>query len=226
MEIGEKLREARMAAGHTQEKVAETIGVSRQTISNWENNRSYPDIVSVLSLSDLYRVRLDTLLKEDKKMIAHLEESTNVVKSRRDMSRLILALTYLLIWAFSILSFWLGAREDAMGYSILVFYVILPLTTIIISVCIGRDESWASSKWILLLFFGFMYMMAGYATFSLANMISLSFETVRWPRLENMMGGILCSAFGMMIGALIRRLGDWRRKRQEIFLTEQSVEKG
>ena len=103
MEIGEKLREARVAAGQTQEKVAETIGVSRQTISNWENNRSYPDIISVLSLSDLYHVSLDTLLKEDQGMIAHLEESTNVVKSRRDMSRLILLATYLVIWAFSIL---------------------------------------------------------------------------------------------------------------------------
>ena len=60
MEIGEKLREARVAAGQTQEKVAETIGVSRQTISNWENNRSYPDIISELSLSDLYHVSLDT----------------------------------------------------------------------------------------------------------------------------------------------------------------------
>ena len=67
MEIGEKLREARVAAGQTQEKVAETIGVSRQTISNWENNRSYPDIISVLSLSDLYHVSLDTLLKEDQR---------------------------------------------------------------------------------------------------------------------------------------------------------------
>ena len=216
MEIGEKLREARVAAGQTQEKVAETIGVSRQTISNWENNRSYPDIISVLSLSDLYHVSLDTLLKEDQGMIAHLEESTNVVKSRRDMSRLILLATYLVIWAFSILSFWLGARQDAMGYSILVFYVILPMTTIILSVCIGKDDVWASSKWILLLFFGFMYMLASYATFSLANMISLSFEQIRWPQLENMIGGILCSAFGMMVGSLVRRVCAWKKGRENL----------
>ena len=216
MEIGEKLREARVSAGQTQEKVAETIGVSRQTISNWENNRSYPDIISVLSLSDLYHVSLDTLLKEDQGMIAHLEESTNVVKSRRDMSRLILLATYLVIWAFSILSFWLGARQDAMGYSILVFYVILPMTTIILSICIGKDDVWASSKWILLLFFGFMYMLASYATFSLANMISLSFEQIRWPQLENMIGGILCSAFGMMVGSLVRRVCEWKKGRENL----------
>ena len=40
MEIGKKLKKARMAAGLTQEKVAEEILVSRQTISNWENEVS------------------------------------------------------------------------------------------------------------------------------------------------------------------------------------------
>lgn len=48
MEIGEKLREARMNSGRTQENVAELIHVSRQTISNWENEKSYPDIASVM----------------------------------------------------------------------------------------------------------------------------------------------------------------------------------
>lgn len=62
MEIGQKLKSARVEAGLTQETVAEKIGVSRQTISNWENNRYYPDIISVISLSDLYSISLDELL--------------------------------------------------------------------------------------------------------------------------------------------------------------------
>ena len=53
MEIGQKLKSARTNSKMTQEKVAEEIQVSRQTISNWENNKSYPDIVSVIKLSDL-----------------------------------------------------------------------------------------------------------------------------------------------------------------------------
>ncbi|MCH5206164.1 MAG: helix-turn-helix transcriptional regulator, partial [Oscillospiraceae bacterium] len=68
MEIGNRLKNARVEIGLTQEKVAEEIGVSRQTVSNWENGKFYPDIVSVIKLSDLYSVSLDELLKEDKNM--------------------------------------------------------------------------------------------------------------------------------------------------------------
>lgn len=85
MEIGKKLKAARLASGLTQEKVAEEILVSRQTISNWENEKSFPDIVSVIKLSDLYSVSLDELLKGDKQMIEHLEESTDVVKSNKKL---------------------------------------------------------------------------------------------------------------------------------------------
>lgn len=85
MEIGKKLKDARVSSGFTQEAVAEKIRVSRQTISNWENERSYPDIISVIELSDLYSISLDELLKGDRKMIEHLEESTNIVKSARKL---------------------------------------------------------------------------------------------------------------------------------------------
>lgn len=85
MEIGKKLKNARLNSGLTQEKVSEEIDVSRQTISNWENEKSYPDIVSVIKLGELYSVSLDELLKGDEKMIEHLEESTNIVKSNRKL---------------------------------------------------------------------------------------------------------------------------------------------
>ena len=52
MEIGKKLKDARMKSGFTQETVAEKLHVSRQTISNWENEKSYPDIISVIALSN------------------------------------------------------------------------------------------------------------------------------------------------------------------------------
>lgn len=85
MEIGKQLKNARMRSGLTQEKVAEEINVSRQTISNWENEKSYPDIISVIELSNLYSISLDDLLKGDERMIKHLEESTNVVKSNQKL---------------------------------------------------------------------------------------------------------------------------------------------
>ena len=97
MEIGKKLKNARIEAGLTQEKAAEKIDVSRQTISNWENEKSYPDIISVIALSDLYSVSLDELLKGDQKMTEHLAESTNVVKSNKKLTGAILLNIILMI---------------------------------------------------------------------------------------------------------------------------------
>lgn len=97
MEIGKKLKNARIEAGLTQEKAAEKIDVSRQTISNWENEKSYPDIISVIALSDLYSVSLDELLKGNQKMAEHLEESTNVVKSNKKLTGAILLNIILMI---------------------------------------------------------------------------------------------------------------------------------
>lgn len=97
MEIGKKLKNARIEAGLTQEKAAEKIDVSRQTISNWENEKSYPDIISVIALSDLYSVSLDELLKGDQKMAEHLEESTNFVKSNKKLTGAILLNIILMI---------------------------------------------------------------------------------------------------------------------------------
>lgn len=69
----------------------------------------YPDIVSVLKMSDLYGVSLDYLLKGDSPMknyLDYIEESTNVVKSKVKLSKLILILSYLVIWAFNIMVSW------------------------------------------------------------------------------------------------------------------------
>ncbi len=200
MEIGDKLKNARLDQGLTQENLAERLNVSRQTISNWENNRSFPDIISILHLSDIYSISLDELLKGDQKVMRHLEESTNLVKSRQKLSKTILITAYLIIWAAVITVFWLGGRKDAMGYSLVCFYLVLPVCTAIISFFIGRDDGWAGSRWIMLLFFGTMYMLAPYATFSLANMSTA--RLVRLPDLPSMLPGILCAAAGISAGSI------------------------
>lgn len=107
MEIGIKLKEARIKFGLTQENVAEEIQVSRQTISNWENEKSYPDIISVIKL---------------KEMIGHLEESTNVVKSN---GKLMLAIAANIVIMFIIIFFnSIISRNNYMIVCILSFAVI------------------------------------------------------------------------------------------------------
>ena len=100
MEIGKKLKEARQMSGLTQENVAEKLNVSRQTISNWGTEKFYPDILYVLQLSDLYQVSLDELLKGDERMIQHLEDSTNVVKSNKKILLAYICNIYLLFLFF------------------------------------------------------------------------------------------------------------------------------
>ena len=87
MEIGVKIKEARTRTGLTQEQAAEALGVSRKTISNWENEKTYPDIVSVVKMSDLYAVSLDRLLKDGEggsEYLDYLGDSTDTVRSRTD----------------------------------------------------------------------------------------------------------------------------------------------
>lgn len=101
MTIGELLKEARLQAGLTQEKVAEAIGVSRQSISNWENDKTYPDVINIIALSELYQVSLDYLLKGSKDYMKHLDESTDIVKSNKALIRSIvlgvLAILFILL---------------------------------------------------------------------------------------------------------------------------------
>ena len=65
MDIGNKLLRARTKANLTQEQVAEALGVSRQTISNWENEKSYPDVNSLVLLSEVFQTSIDNLIKGD-----------------------------------------------------------------------------------------------------------------------------------------------------------------
>lgn len=63
--IGNSLFSARKRSGLSQEEVAEKLGVSRQTVSKWEQNETLPDIRQSKRLSDLYHVTLDELIEFD-----------------------------------------------------------------------------------------------------------------------------------------------------------------
>ena len=54
MELAIRLKENRNRIGLSQEEMADRIYVSRQTISNWETDRTYPDVQSLLLLSELF----------------------------------------------------------------------------------------------------------------------------------------------------------------------------
>lgn len=65
MELGKQIRIYHLETKLSQEELADRIYVSRQTISNWENDKSYPDINSLVLLSEVFKVSLDKLIKGD-----------------------------------------------------------------------------------------------------------------------------------------------------------------
>ena len=65
MELGNQIREFRKAMHLSQDELAEKVLVARQTISNWENGKNFPDIQSLLLLSELFQITLDQLVKGD-----------------------------------------------------------------------------------------------------------------------------------------------------------------
>ena len=65
MEIAVQIRKHRTESGLSQKDLADKIYVTRQTVSNWENGKSYPDIQSLLLLSQLFGVTVDQLIKGD-----------------------------------------------------------------------------------------------------------------------------------------------------------------
>lgn len=81
MNIGKQIRNYRQVYKFSQAELAEKIFVSRQTISNWENARSYPDIHSLLLLSVLFGISLDELVKGD---VDEMKKTLKQTKSTKD----------------------------------------------------------------------------------------------------------------------------------------------
>lgn len=69
MEVSTQIRKYRQRDGYSQEDLAHKLYVSRQTISNWENSHSYPDIQTLLMMSVLFDVSLDNLVRGDMDMM-------------------------------------------------------------------------------------------------------------------------------------------------------------
>lgn len=74
MELGKQIRRYRNERSFSQETLAEKVYVSRQTISNWENGKSYPDVNSLVLLSEAFEVSLDKLIKGD---VENMKEQIN-----------------------------------------------------------------------------------------------------------------------------------------------------
>lgn len=73
MTIAEMIKKTRTEANMTQGEYGAKFGVSRQTVSSWENERSLPDLQMLIDICNTYHVSLDQLLNEDKEFVEKID---------------------------------------------------------------------------------------------------------------------------------------------------------
>ena len=210
MEIGSKLKNARKENGITQEHAAELLDVSRQTISNWENNKSYPDIISVIKMSDIYSVSLDHLLKEGKTMKQtyqeFLEESTNTVKAKRSLGKIVLLSTYFIVWCMALVVFWQTKVSITSGFDVALRWFLLPLYLLVSTVTVAKNDYWGKGNWLCVIGAAITFMTVPYTEFVSEIGTDIATFTFRFPNFMYMVVGIIISVCGIGIGTF------WKKK--------------
>ena len=83
MELGKQIKKHRQEVQLSQEELAERVYVFRQTISNWENDKSYPDVNSLVLLSETFQISLDNLIKGDIEVMKDVIQKEEIEKMNR-----------------------------------------------------------------------------------------------------------------------------------------------
>ncbi|MCQ6544099.1 helix-turn-helix domain-containing protein [Bacillus wiedmannii] len=85
MSLGQQLKKLRESKGFSQEDVAKKIGIMRQAVYKWENDKSCPDIENLILLSEMYNVTLDELIKGNRnlKEKIHIDEDEDFEKENK-----------------------------------------------------------------------------------------------------------------------------------------------
>ncbi|WP_295070991.1 helix-turn-helix domain-containing protein [Ruminococcus sp.] len=99
MELHERIKKLRNEKGWSQEMLAERAYVSRQTVSNWETGKCYPDVRSLIILADIFGVSLDELIKGD---VDTMKETITKNDGRKLKKLEYLALVELLVLMFGV----------------------------------------------------------------------------------------------------------------------------
>ena len=87
MELANNLKYYREKAGFTQEQVANELRVTRQSISRWENGKSYPDLDNLVLISELYQVSIDHLIKENEELFKKIDQNAQEIQDKKQKLR-------------------------------------------------------------------------------------------------------------------------------------------
>ena len=83
MKLGQMIVKIRKEKDISQEEFARMFNVTRQTVSNWEREKSYPDLLTIIAISDMSGYTIDSLLKEDPEMTKKMNNDIERGRSNR-----------------------------------------------------------------------------------------------------------------------------------------------
>lgn len=172
MYINEKIKSERIKSNLTQEEMAEKLGTTRQTVSNWENNRSYPDIINLVKMSNIFEISLDDFIKDDKETIQYLDENTNLLKYKSSLKKFIEISVLLIVFGLCLLSIYLNRYTQNTLSETAILYDVFPVTVFTLSISIGSDKMWGKFK----LNMPFVFGVVHYLVFAFNYSITASYE--------------------------------------------------
>lgn len=86
MNIANQILNIRKEQKLTQEEFGRLFYVTRQTVSNWENGKSYPDLQILIDISNRFEISLDSLLKEDSRLVKTIDKERILGTIKREKS--------------------------------------------------------------------------------------------------------------------------------------------
>ncbi len=129
MSLGENLQFLRKKNDITQEQLAERLDVSRQSVSKWESDTTYPEMEKLVQLCQMFHLRMDDLIQKDVSSI-YVEDKSHYDNHMNIYSKMITLGIALILFAFSVITFLDGINLQDELYSV-VFFIFLTIAVAI-----------------------------------------------------------------------------------------------
>lgn len=135
MKLSDLLVQERKKSNKTQQTVANDLFITRQSLSNWENGKNYPDIPTLIQLSDYYGFSLD-IMKDEETYMSKIKDDydlINIKKANKKYTKIIMCLFALIIIPCILISF-INPEKSKIIFIIL---LAVPLISAILLMVVG-----------------------------------------------------------------------------------------
>ncbi len=124
MELASQIKKYRKELNLSQDELAERVFVSRQSVSNWENGKTYPDLRSLLLLSEVFSVSLDQLVKGDLKIMKQEIDSQERMNFQKETRAYNISFAAMLISPIFLVRYlgWLGVMLWAVVVAVCIYF--------------------------------------------------------------------------------------------------------